>query len=62
MPQFITISEATIALHISRPTINRRIKAGEIPSIKLGNRVLIPLLFIECLQEKAMKSQTPGAE
>jgi excisionase family DNA binding protein len=62
MPQFITINEAIETLHISRPTINRRIKTGEIPATKVGFRILIPAVFIQQLQDRAMKSQTPEAE
>jgi excisionase family DNA binding protein len=58
MSQFITIDEAIKLFHISRPTINRRIKTGEIPSTKIGSRVLIPSLFIQQLQDKAMNTQT----
>jgi excisionase family DNA binding protein len=62
MHQFITINEAIETLHISRPTINRRIKTGEIPATKIGSRILIPAVFIQQLQNKAMKSQAQGAQ
>jgi excisionase family DNA binding protein len=62
MPQFFTVKEAIKALHISRPTISRRIKTGEIPATKIGSRILIPAVFIQQLQDRAMKSQTPEAE
>ncbi|AEF80947.1 putative DNA binding domain, excisionase family [Leadbettera azotonutricia ZAS-9] len=57
MSQFITIDEAIKLLHISRPTISRRIKTGEIPATKIGTRVLIPSAFIQQLENKAMKPQ-----
>jgi excisionase family DNA binding protein len=62
MPQFITINEAIKSLRISRPTINRRIKTGEIPATKIGTRILIPAAFIQQLEDKAMKPQTQGAQ
>jgi excisionase family DNA binding protein len=62
MPQFITINEAIETLRISRPTINRRIKTGEIPATKIGSRILIPAMFIQQLQDKAIKAQTQGAQ
>jgi excisionase family DNA binding protein len=62
MPQFITINEAITALRISRPTINRRIKTGEIPATKIGSRILIPAVFIQQLQDKAMKPQSQVAQ
>jgi len=54
MAQFNTISQAQKILSMSRPTINRRIKSGEIPSVRLGGRVLIPAEFFEALKNKAM--------
>ena len=53
MPKFLSIQEAGQALGLSRATINRRLKDGSIPSTHVGARVLIPLKFIEKLEEKA---------
>jgi excisionase family DNA binding protein len=54
MAQFNTITQAVQILNISRPTIYRRIKAGDIPSVRLGDRVLIPVVFFEELRNKAI--------
>jgi excisionase family DNA binding protein len=62
MSQFITIDEAIKSLHISRPTINRRIKTGEIPATRIGARILIPAVFIQQLENRAMNPQTERAE
>jgi excisionase family DNA binding protein len=65
MPQFNTISQAIKILNISRPTIYRKIKTGEIPATHLGSRVLIPAVFFEDLSAKAMASsgiQTKAAQ
>jgi len=61
MTQFNTISQTQKILNISRPTVQRRIKSGEIPSVRLGGRVLIPAEFFEALKNKAM-DKTPQSE
>ena len=54
MPQqFVTITQAIEILNISRPTIHRKLKAGDIPSIHLGKRILIPTEFFQRLQDEA---------
>jgi excisionase family DNA binding protein len=59
MPQFITINEFISATKISRPTVSRRIKSGQIPAVHLGGRVLIPASFLNELEEKARSSRQP---
>jgi excisionase family DNA binding protein len=61
MAQFNTITQAVQILNISRPTIYRRIKAGEIPAVHLGGRVLIPAVFFEELKNKAAVIRTTEA-
>jgi excisionase family DNA binding protein len=53
MPQFVTVSEFISATKISRPTVSRKIKTGEIPAVRLGCRVLIPASFFNELEDKA---------
>jgi excisionase family DNA binding protein len=53
MPQFITVSEFISAARISRPTVSRKIKTGEIPSARIGSRILIPASFLQELEDKA---------
>ncbi|MDR0684480.1 MAG: helix-turn-helix domain-containing protein [Spirochaetaceae bacterium] len=53
MPQFVTVSEFISATRISRPTVSRKIKTGEIPSTRIGIRILIPASFLQELEEKA---------
>jgi excisionase family DNA binding protein len=61
MPQFLTISEFISAARISRPTVSRKIKSREIPSIKIGARILIPASYLKELEDKAMATrQTKG--
>lgn len=41
-PQFMTPEQVAEALGVSRPTISRRIKTGELRAVKVGNRNRIP--------------------
>jgi excisionase family DNA binding protein len=54
MPQFVTITKAIGILNISRPTIYRKIKTREIPSVHCGRKVLIPIEFFQRLQSEAL--------
>jgi excisionase family DNA binding protein len=56
MPQFLTIAEFMSAARISRPTVCRKIKTGEIPYTKIGERILIPASFLKELEDRAMSS------
>ena len=58
--RFQSISEVSITLGLSIPTINRRLKEGKIPFIKLGGRVLIPVEFIENLVQQALSASSEG--
>jgi excisionase family DNA binding protein len=60
MPQFVTINEFISATRISRPTVSRRIKAGEIPAVHLGSRVLIPASYLKELEDKARTPKPPA--
>jgi len=53
IPQFVTISELKTAMKVSRQTISRKLKNGEIPHEKLGVRVLIPMSFLTNLESAA---------
>jgi excisionase family DNA binding protein len=52
-PQFLTIAELVTATKISRQTISRKLKNGEIPHAKVGSRILIPASFLFDLEKKA---------
>lgn len=45
----LNVSEAAIQLGISRPSLYQAIKRGEVPVIKIGHRVLIPISALEKL-------------
>lgn len=54
MPQFLSIAEFMSATKVSRPTVDRKIKTGEIPSTRIGCRILIPAAFLKELEDRAM--------
>lgn len=51
---FLSKSEAAKLLGVSLPTINRRLRDGSIPFVKIGARVLVPAEFLSKLAAKAM--------
>jgi len=59
-PRFVSIAELMKCTTLSRPTINRHIKEGTIPAVKLGGRVLIVAEFLSQLKGRALGSN-PGA-
>lgn len=42
-----TVDEAAIILRMSRPSAFQGVKRGEIPSIRIGRRILIPRVALE---------------
>lgn len=48
---FLTPDEVAKQLGLSRPTISRRIKAGDLKAIKVGNRNRIPIAEFERFRE-----------
>jgi excisionase family DNA binding protein len=55
--RFNTIKQAAELLQVSPLTVWRKIQTGEIPSIRMGRRVLIPNEFFDRLKDKAFQSQ-----
>ena len=55
--KFFSIRQAADVLLISKVTVWRKIQEGEIPSARIGRRVLIPAEFFEKLKNKALKTQ-----
>ena len=52
-----TVEEARGKLRISRGLMYEAIRRGEIPSIRLGRRILIPRLALEKLLDQAGPSR-----
>jgi len=51
----LSVDEAAKRLGISRPTAYEGIRRGEIPSIKVGSRILVPIARLEQLLAGAAK-------
>jgi excisionase family DNA binding protein len=60
MQQFCTIRQTQEIMNISRPTLYRHIKSGEIPAVRVGGRVLIPASFLQELENKAWTPKQPA--
>jgi excisionase family DNA binding protein len=52
--QFYTVAQTAKSLSIANLTVYRRISSGEIPSTRIGRKVLIPAAYIETLVAQAM--------
>jgi len=53
VPCFVSVAELMVSTGISRSSINRQIKAGTIPSVRIGSRILIPCSYLETLKATA---------
>jgi excisionase family DNA binding protein len=49
----LTVEEAGEVLGIGRGLAYERVNTGEIPSIRLGRRILVPLAALEAMLAKA---------
>lgn len=58
--KMITADEAMVKLNCSYPTILRKVKAKEIPFVKLGNKLLFPLSFFTSLEKQAYDNYKQG--
>lgn len=60
-PRTITVREAAEVLGISRNHAFRCVQRGEIPSFRIGRRLLIPTAFLDALLEaQGAPDQLPG--
>jgi len=53
VPRFFSIAELMMSTGLSRSSINRQIKAGNIPIARIGSRILIPYSYLASLQTVA---------
>ena len=51
----LTVSQTANLLGLSRNSVYQGIFAGEIPHIKVGKRILVPRIALECLLNGAGK-------
>jgi excisionase family DNA binding protein len=61
--KFLSKNEVVEALGVSISTVNRALKSGKIPHIKIpgGKTVLIPAKFVENFEARALAGRTSGA-
>jgi excisionase family DNA binding protein len=53
--QFYSITEAQRVLRLSRTGLYYQIKAGKVPVVRMGKRILIPGAYFEKLAAQAMQ-------
>jgi excisionase family DNA binding protein len=62
MPQqFYSVAQAAKTLNVAKLTVYRRTATGEIPSTRMGRKVLIPAAYIEALVARAMTGAQQAA-
>jgi excisionase family DNA binding protein len=52
--QFYSVAQAAKSLNVAKLTVYRRTATGEIPSIRVGRKILVPAAYIETLVARAM--------
>lgn len=57
----ITIDEAASRLGICRNSAYEAAKRGELPTIRLGGRILVPVAALQAMLESAGKTARPSA-
>jgi excisionase family DNA binding protein len=55
-PKFLSVKKFVEATNVSRQTVSRKLKLGEIPYVKIGSRILIPFAFLVSLEKEAWAS------
>ena len=58
----LTVEEAGRLLRISRQSAYQAARAGELPTIRIGRRLLVPRARLEALLEKAPPHDSEGSE
>jgi excisionase family DNA binding protein len=61
MPQFYTVAQTAETLNVAKLTVYRRTTTGEIPSTRMGRKVLIPAAFIENLVTQTLSGAQRAA-
>ena len=54
--QFYTVRQTAEALNVSYQTVFRKITEKEIPSIRIGRKILVPTIFIDNLVTQAQST------
>lgn len=56
-----TVAEAAEALGVNRQFLYRQVRAGAVPSIRLGQRILVPRMELERVLAGQPKEKRTGA-
>jgi excisionase family DNA binding protein len=60
----MTVDEVAVALGVNRLTAYAGVKRGQIPSIRIGKRILVPRVaferMLECAGAQQQKSEVAG--
>lgn len=59
LPLVLTVQETAIQLRLSLNSTYDAIKRGDIPSVKIGRRIVVPRAALERLLEQAGTEQVP---
>jgi excisionase family DNA binding protein len=60
--QFYTVRQTAEVLNVSYLTVFRKVTSKEIPSIRMGRKILVPVTFIEGFLAQAISGvKTQGA-
>lgn len=52
-PRTMTVTEAAIALGISRSSAYECVRTGDLPALRLGGRIIVPIQAIDQMLESA---------
>lgn len=55
--KFLTQKEVAIILNMTVETLNKKIKAGDVPAIKIGKTIRIPENFLEIMAAQKDRDQ-----
>jgi excisionase family DNA binding protein len=59
-PEYLTVAEVSRLFRVSMPTVYRRVADGQLPAVRIGATIRIPLATLEHLENSA--EHTPGLE
>jgi excisionase family DNA binding protein len=62
IPEVLSVEEAGQVLRISRQSAYQAVRAGEIPSVRIGRRVLVPRHALLALLDGTLNDEAPGDE
>lgn len=51
----LSVSEAALVANVSERNIRRGVDKGEVPSFRIGDRILIPSDFIEIMMKQQLR-------